>query len=77
MLLIRVKFPIDGSIGEEIPIGAIVKFVKTVKPNSVAWCNYHGKNSGLCRYICVEHNELIVQTNVCMEDAAKYYFELI
>ncbi len=60
----------------DIPIGTVVKFVKTSKPSLVAHaqCRYHGNGSNQCRHIWIEWDGLVVPTSVCMEDAALYYF---
>lgn len=60
-----------------IPVGSIVRFVKTIKPKSPGHnqCKYHGNGSNKCRHVVIEWEGMEIPTSVCMEDAARYYFK--
>jgi len=80
MLLLRTiaKFGFSDRpwISTEIPVGVIVKFVRTIKPKISAHsqCYYHGHGSNKCRHIVIEWDGIEVPTSICMEDAALHYF---
>lgn len=59
-----------------VPVGSMVKFVKTIKPKSVAHCQcrYHGNGSNKCRHVVIDWEGIEIPTSICMEEAALYYF---
>lgn len=62
-----------------IPVGSVVKFVKTTIVAYTLDCIYHNSqkrmNIGPCRTITIEYEGKEIETGICMEDAVKYFIE--